>query len=589
MVAVPYKGGGPALADTIAGHLKIYFGNLSEVIPQVQAGALRAIAMSSEKRTAQLPDVPTVSESGYPGFNTITWNGLMAPAGTPPAIIDKLAKEIAIVVKNPAVVAHLKGYGVEPLGDTPQQFAATIAADIPLWASAVKLAGLREVHSRPAPRGFPDWASLDEEARRAAAGAALARAGRLEPSLHAYISLASRVPPAAAGALAGMPYAAKDIFATAGRQPTCGLAHGIDIGCSGNAEVLRRLGDNGAVSIGFCTMTELAYEPSGYSTQQAAAVNPWSADFITGGSSSGSAVAVSSGSAVFALGSDTGGSVRIPAQACGVAAWKPTAGLVSTRGAMALAPTLDTIGILARSFDDLAAPAKILAGDDRPAAPSIECVTVFAGLMAAAEPAVRRACEDGIAAIAATGIKMMRCDAIAAVEVIDAHALTVLQAEPARAHRARLEGTSLDPVLRKRLAKGLTIDEPTLAASRAARASLGANFLNDVLAGADAAVLPVMPIRTPPRALCDPTSPTFDARTLYRLSQWTRFVNMLGFPALAMPAGFDDRGLPVALQIVGRPGADLALIALAAAVQKMTDWHGRIPAGIADLDRTATS
>lgn len=142
MVAVPYKGGGPALADTIAGHLKIYFGNLSEVIPQVQAGTLRAIAVSSEKRTAQLPDVPTVSESGYPGFNTITWNGLMAPAGTPPAIIDKLAKEVAIVVKDSAVVAHLKGYGVEPLGDTPQQFAATIAADIPLWASAVKLAGL---------------------------------------------------------------------------------------------------------------------------------------------------------------------------------------------------------------------------------------------------------------------------------------------------------------------------------------------------------------------------------------------------------------------------------------------------------------
>lgn len=142
MVQVPYKGGGPALADTIAGHVKIYFGNLSEVIPQVQAGSLRAIAVSSDHRAAQLPAVPTVSESGYPGFRTITWNGLMAPAATPKEIIDKIASEVAVAVKDPAVAARLVAYGVEPLGDTPEQFAATVAADIPLWAAAVKMAGL---------------------------------------------------------------------------------------------------------------------------------------------------------------------------------------------------------------------------------------------------------------------------------------------------------------------------------------------------------------------------------------------------------------------------------------------------------------
>jgi len=142
MIQVPYKGGAPALADTIAGHVKIYFGNLSEVIPQVQAGTLRAIAVSSEKRTAQLPAVPTVSESGYPGFRTITWNGLMAPAGTPKKIIDQLANEVAVAVKEPAVAERLVSYGVEPLGDTPVQFTATIAADIPMWAAAVKMAGV---------------------------------------------------------------------------------------------------------------------------------------------------------------------------------------------------------------------------------------------------------------------------------------------------------------------------------------------------------------------------------------------------------------------------------------------------------------
>jgi Asp-tRNA(Asn)/Glu-tRNA(Gln) amidotransferase A subunit family amidase len=93
----------------------------------------------------------------------------------------------------------------------------------------------------------------------------------------------------------------------------------------------------------------------------------------------------------------------------------------------------------------------------------------------------------------------------------------------------------------------------------------------------------VMPVRTPPVAACDPASPSFDARALYRLSEWTRFVNMLGFPAVALPVGSDSRGLPVALQIVGRPHADLALIALAQAVQKQTDWAGHIPAGIAEL------
>lgn len=141
MVHVPYKGGGPALVDLVAGHVTIYFGNLSEVIPHVKAGRLRALAASGDKRAPQLGEVPTVAESGYPGFRTITWNGLMAPAGTPRAIVDKLAAEVALAVKQPDIIERLSSYGVEPLGDTPEAFAATIAADIPLWAEAVKMSG----------------------------------------------------------------------------------------------------------------------------------------------------------------------------------------------------------------------------------------------------------------------------------------------------------------------------------------------------------------------------------------------------------------------------------------------------------------
>jgi aspartyl-tRNA(Asn)/glutamyl-tRNA(Gln) amidotransferase subunit A len=92
-----------------------------------------------------------------------------------------------------------------------------------------------------------------------------------------------------------------------------------------------------------------------------------------------------------------------------------------------------------------------------------------------------------------------------------------------------------------------------------------------------------MAIRTPPLAEADPASPTFRARQLYELSSYTRFVNMLGFPAVSIPVGFDDRGLPVALQMVGRADSDFALIALAVRVQEKTDWHGRVPTAIGDL------
>ena len=129
----------------------------------------------------------------------------------------------------------------------------------------------------------------------------------------------------------------------------------------------------------------------------------------------------------------------------------------------------------------------------------------------------------------------------------------------------------------------MTIDDATLAAGRAARPQLVKDFEEQVLGKADAAILPVMAIRTPPLAEADPVSPTFSARQLYELSSYTRFVNMLGFPAVSIPVGFDDRGLPVALQMVGRAGSDFALIALAVRVQEKTEWHGRIPTAISDL------
>jgi tripartite-type tricarboxylate transporter receptor subunit TctC len=101
------------------------------------------LAISSEQRAPQIPDVPTVAELGYPGYKAVTWNGLLGPAGTPRPIVDKLAGEIARAVKDPKFLERLASLGADPLGNTPEQFAALIASDLKLWADAVAVAGLK--------------------------------------------------------------------------------------------------------------------------------------------------------------------------------------------------------------------------------------------------------------------------------------------------------------------------------------------------------------------------------------------------------------------------------------------------------------
>jgi tripartite-type tricarboxylate transporter receptor subunit TctC len=143
MPSVVYRGNAPALADVVAGHVPTMFSNLSDALPQAAAGTIRLLAVSSTQRAPQIPNVPTVSESGFPGYNMITWNGLMAPAGTPAAIVDRVAKEVATACKDPKFIERLVGIGVDPLGNSPKEFAAMIAADVPQWAEAVTTAGVK--------------------------------------------------------------------------------------------------------------------------------------------------------------------------------------------------------------------------------------------------------------------------------------------------------------------------------------------------------------------------------------------------------------------------------------------------------------
>lgn len=143
MEAVIYKGGGPAMADVIAGHVNCYFGNYNELLPHASGGKVRLLATSGEKRARQMPDVPTVAEQGYAGFRTETWNGYVAPAGTPREIVERLAREIAAGCKDATFTGRLDKIGVDPVCSTPEQFAQAIRSDLNLWKEAVQAAGMK--------------------------------------------------------------------------------------------------------------------------------------------------------------------------------------------------------------------------------------------------------------------------------------------------------------------------------------------------------------------------------------------------------------------------------------------------------------
>jgi len=143
MVHVPYKGNAPALTDLLGGQVDVLFSPINSALPHIKAGKLRALAVASDARLASMPDVPTLSEAGVPGYKSEIWIGLFAPAKTPKDVVDKLAAEVSRMQAQPDIRAELNAQGIDPLANSPEQLAALIKADSARWSKVIKETGLK--------------------------------------------------------------------------------------------------------------------------------------------------------------------------------------------------------------------------------------------------------------------------------------------------------------------------------------------------------------------------------------------------------------------------------------------------------------
>ena len=143
VIHVPYKGGGPALTEVMAGQVQALFSIALAAMPQIKGGKVRALAITTAKRSALAPELPTVAESGFPGFEVVGWFGWLAPAKTPPEIVTRLYKEISRILGEPATRERLQALGADAVGNTPQAFTAFIKSEHAKWAAVIKQAKIQ--------------------------------------------------------------------------------------------------------------------------------------------------------------------------------------------------------------------------------------------------------------------------------------------------------------------------------------------------------------------------------------------------------------------------------------------------------------
>ncbi|HWI38808.1 MAG TPA: amidase [Burkholderiales bacterium] len=414
-----------------------------------------------------------------------------------------------------------------------------------------------------------------------------ARIERWQPRINAFVSTEKRGG-GGEGALSGVPLAHKDMFYRAGQVSNCGSKIRKGWVASETSAALERLDAAGALDIGALNMSEFAYGPTGHNDHWGDCCNPWNPAYITGGSSSGSGAAVAARLVFGALGSDTGGSVRLPASACGVTGLKTTWGRVSRHGAMPLSHSLDTIGPLARSAEDCALLFSAIAGhDERDPVTSRAPVAVNLGqpirAVALSSEWIERNADAEVAravlaAAKAIGVKLVEAQP-PPFDLLGAHCLTVMGPEASAQHAQWMRERPRDysSAVRARLETGFAVPAAQYLEVLRLRALWLERFVGETLAEADAYLVPTIAVPIPTREATGAKGGAEMPRLLGEVTRLTRWVNYLGVPALSVPCGFDSRGLPMGLQLVGRPFSEATLLAIGHAYQRATDWHRRAP------------
>jgi aspartyl-tRNA(Asn)/glutamyl-tRNA(Gln) amidotransferase subunit A len=440
--------------------------------------------------------------------------------------------------------------------------------------------------------------------------ACLARIAALDARLHAFITVDADRARAAArslerdvmagrwrGPLHGVPLAFKDLCAVPG-LPSSGGTRTRDYFQSPHpCTAVVRLLDAGAIALGTLNMTELALGPFGDNAHHGDADNPWRTGHVSGGSSSGSAAAVAAGLVPAALGSDTGGSIRLPAACCGIVGLKPTYGRVSRAGVMPLSWTMDHLGPMARTVRDVALMLGVMAGHD-PLDPTSSTRDVpdyvapldvpLGGLRAAVpenhfadgvEPEVAAAVTSAARTLEACGVR------VGAVRVPDPAAITsacnnpIVRTECAATHARLLRERpqELQPVVRSRAESGLDVKAVDYVLALQRRPIIAREFIRTAFADADVLITPTT-AEPPPTYVAAKSGAVADVvARMAAFTRFTRIFNTIGLPALSLPCGFTATGLPLALQIVGRPFDEATVLRVGHAYEQATTWHRRRP------------
>ena len=435
--------------------------------------------------------------------------------------------------------------------------------------------------------------------------ATLARIERLQPILNAFILLEGDGAMEAARAadelqakgkdlpsLHGVPMAHKDLLYRTGRISTCGSKIRSEIKADMTATALNRLDLAGAIEVGTLNMAEFAASGTGHNEHYGDCRNPWNTDHIVGGSSSGSGAAVAARMVSGSLGSDTGGSVRIPAGLCGITGIKPTDGRVSRYGVMPRSWTSDTLGPMTRTARDAARMMSIIAGYDPrdPQSHNAPVPDYEDGIESSltdlrigiAKNYYNEDIDDDVAA----GMEAARCvfkslgAELVEVEVPDSNLVMrlgqlILAAEAAALHEKWLAERPDDYqiAVRAPMEPGLFIPATRYIEALRMRGPLLSKFLDKVLSRVDVLHIPTGPMPAPTLADADPASPEKALQTMGLFPKFTRTISYLGLPAISVPCGFSNNGLPIGFQLVGQPFAEAKLLNVAHMYQREVDWH----------------